>query len=151
MKIKKRRRLPETIAMEMLASRGFQVGRVETTKGPTIRSDLFGFADLLAVHDELAAPTLAVQVCRGSDPGRGGGDVATRLEKMLTDRAAEVRRCLRAGWRVEVWGIRRTLGPDGTLLDARTLWLGQDRHALHHCEGSLTLLHLMEIVRCLPL
>lgn len=143
-KKRKRRRLPETTAREMLERRGFMVGKVETKAGKFISRDLFGFADLLAVHDALPAPTLAVQVCAGGT-AKGGGDVSKRVLKMTTEAADQVRNCLRAGWRVEIWGVRQTINSDGSLLDAVSFWLAEDRQTIHHCEGSLTLLHLSEI------
>jgi hypothetical protein len=60
-----------------------------------IRQDLFGFIDILALHD---GDTLAVQAC-------SGGDVSKRVAKITNhENLAAVRR---AGWRIEVWGWRK--------------------------------------------
>lgn len=80
------------------------------------RKDLFGFADLLAV-----APghTLAVQATTADHVA----DRVNKLTEPASKVAAAVFDCLRAGWRVEVWGLRKKADQYGSKLKARSLYL----------------------------
>ncbi len=84
-----------------------------------VRQDLFGFCDVLAVRP---GTTLAVQATSASN-------VASRFAK-LTDTETPVGQrvwdCLRAGWRIEVWGLRQKADRHGSKLKARTLVLEED-------------------------
>jgi hypothetical protein len=65
-----------------------------------IRQDLFGFADVLAVRQ---GETLAVQCTTVSNQ-------SARLDKLRG--MDTVKDCIRAGWRVEVWGWHKYAKPD---------------------------------------
>jgi hypothetical protein len=87
---------PTQRSLRHLRQAGYLVAVVERFNPfAKVRQDLFGFADLLAVKDGI---TLAVQTTSGSN-------MAARVNKCLASSA--VTRCLRAGWRCEVWGWRK--------------------------------------------
>lgn len=104
-------------ALAVLRGHGYLATVVEQWN-PHVRQkkDLFGFADLLAVAP---GETLAVQATTADH-------VASRVNK-LTEPASKVAAavfdCLRAGWRVEVWGFRREPDEYGNTLKARSLYL----------------------------
>ncbi|MGB0888912.1 MAG: hypothetical protein ACPGWS_01390 [Solirubrobacterales bacterium] len=129
-------RTHKTRAIEMLEHRGWLAGDVEMRINRQLTRDLFGFADLVAVHEQLPAGTLALQVTDATN-------VATRVRKCLAE--PNVVRVLRCGWRVEVWGVRDKITKAGSLLKARTLLLEEDRETVRVEEGSLSILHSQEI------
>lgn len=90
-------------ALETLVAYGWEVDIVEhfEKRGPRqFRKDLFGFADLLCVKP---LRTLAVQVTSPDN-------VASHVKHLCSLRS--VRRCLQAGWAIEIWGVRNNPGPD---------------------------------------
>lgn len=69
-----------------------------------VRHDLFGFVDVLAIGGEGEQPTgtLAIQATSGDH-------VAERLDKLRSEAVAPaVAAAQAAGWRVEVWGWRKS-------------------------------------------
>src|SRR5262245_13988782 len=93
---------PTARSLALLRRSGFTADVVERwlrIPGKNVRRDLFGFADLLAVHpgDRVF---LLVQ-CTGDT----GGNVAARVKKATGRR--ELLDWLRAGGRFEVWGWSR--------------------------------------------
>jgi hypothetical protein len=95
----------------LLEKLGYQCGRTEHwNHHVSVRQDLWGFCDLIAVGP---LGTLAVQATSGSNVG-------SRVAKLTEDEkvAPAVRRCLEAGWTIEVWGWRK-LKPRGV---KRALW-----------------------------
>lgn len=109
-------------AAELLESHGWLVADVESWIPHTrIKRDLFGFADLLAVHSDKG--TLAVQVTSCN-----GGHVAERVAKLLNE--PNVLDCLFAGWLVEVWGIRDKPTKKGGAVDVRRLAISIDKERM---------------------
>lgn len=94
-----------------------------------VRKDLLGFADILAFNPWIGAPTLALQVTSVQ------GGVSSRVKKILAEPRAAM--ALRCGWRVEVWGMRKT-PVNGSGILARTLLLNKDG-SIRVEEGSLAL------------
>lgn len=93
---------PTQRSLALLRSEGYEVEVVEKWipfPKPGHRKDLFGFADILAVHP--FEGTLAVQACAGA-----GGAVAERRRKLTEDPvvAPKVALCKMAGWKVQIWG-----------------------------------------------
>lgn len=99
-KAKKSGNSPTKLSLDELRKRGCVAAVVEHWNAwARIRSDLFGFIDVLALSP--TGETIAVQACRRAD-------VATRVNKIAEAEAlAAVRRC---GWRILVWGWDK--GPD---------------------------------------
>lgn len=94
------------------------------------RQDLMGFADILAFNPRVGCPTLALQVTAGS-----GGGVAERVQKCIDEPRAVL--ALRCGWRIEVWGTRKT-PVNGSGIKARTLLIEEDG-SVRVEDGSLAL------------
>ena len=65
------------------------------------RNDLFGFADIVAVDDELPGVTL-IQCTSGY-----GGHASARVAKILDECGENAARALAAGNRIEVWAWRK--------------------------------------------
>lgn len=126
---RRRGKLPATRAVEVLQSRGWTAQIVERRLTRFLCVDLFGFADILAVHPETGR-TLAVQVTCAK-----GGNFAERARKC--EESEEVRNCLLCGWCVEVWGFRREPAQNGSTLRARTLLIDFDSRELRIVDGSL--------------
>lgn len=107
---------PTQRALAILRGHGYLAAVVEHwNPHAQIRQDLFGFVDVLAVGP---GETIAVQAT-------SAGEVSKRLAKLLEDEGVhpKVWDCLRAGWRVEVWGLRKTPDRFGSFLKARSLYL----------------------------
>jgi hypothetical protein len=107
-------------AVEALASYGWEIAIVEhfETRGPKKwRVDLFGFADLLCVKGPY---TLAVQVTSPSN-------VSSHVRHLLGLRS--VRRCLEAGWNIEIWGVRDA-PVKGSGLQVRAFYFDEGRVAV---------------------
>lgn len=64
------------------------------------RQDLFGFIDVLAIID---SKTIGIQVTSSG--------VSARIEKIRTEAADACRKCLNAGWEIEVHGWRKIQVP----------------------------------------
>jgi hypothetical protein len=107
---------PTQRALEIARGHGYQAAVTEHwNPHARIRQDLFGFCDILAVAP---SETLAIQATSANM-------VSERIKKLLgeEDVALRVWDCLRAGWRVEVWGLRKEADRFGSKLKARTLYL----------------------------
>jgi len=86
--------------------RGWDIGVVERwvpipgsdrdPKGHQIRSDLFGFLDLIAITDD---GILGIQATSGE-----GGNVSARLHKIRDKHAAVAARWIDQGGMIQVWG-----------------------------------------------
>jgi hypothetical protein len=86
---------PTQRSLKYLRDQGFLVAIVEHWNHfANIRQDLFGFADILAVHPGRGI-TLAVQTTSGSN-------VSARRTKLTA--CANVATCLKAGWLIHVHG-----------------------------------------------
>lgn len=119
---------PSVKALALLRSYGWTPHVVEHWDGfAGVRKDLLGFCDILAFNARVGAPTLAVQVT--------ADDVASRVKKLLAE--PRVATCLRCGWRIEVWGMRKT-PVNGCGVKARTLLLDEDG-SVRVEQGSLAL------------
>jgi hypothetical protein len=94
------------------------------------RQDLMGFADILAFNPRVGCPTLALQVTAAA-----GGGVAERVNKCVAEKRAIL--ALRCGWRIEVWGTRKT-PVNGSGIKARTLLIEEDG-SVRVEDGSLAL------------
>lgn len=88
---------PTQRTLAELRRQGFLAGVVERwNPHARVRQDLFGIVDVLAVS---AAGTLAIQATSGAH-------VAARLAKLRE--APALPQVLAAGWRLEVWGWRKS-------------------------------------------
>lgn len=103
---------PTQRSLKLLRDDGYRVAIVEKWNAHTRqRQDLFGFADLFAIHPENRGVVL-VQTTNGSSLGK-------RIEKLLYERREEVSDCLKScidirvhGWRlVGARGKRKTWQP----------------------------------------
>ena len=85
-------------AINKLEALGWMAADVEKWNAHSRKSsDLFGFIDVLAIRE---SQTLALQVTSDDH-------VADRKEKIMDkDHFHTLVECLRAGWMVEVWGVR---------------------------------------------
>lgn len=104
----------KTQAMRKLEELGWVVDDVERCirNGPrTRRFDLFGIIDVMAVKGDL---TLGLQV---TVPDR----LADHQYKMLDE--PRLYHCLRAGWLVELWGVRNKPTRDESFAAARSFEL----------------------------
>lgn len=119
-------------AMEMLENEGWTPGEVERRITPTLKRDLYGFADLIAIKPTDAHKTLAVQVTVESH-------VSHRLRKTWEEPNAKL--CLECGWRVEIWGIRKKVDALGSLIKARSIILSPDGE-LRVVDASLVMLRM---------
>lgn len=128
-KKKRRGKLPVTRAFELLKARGWQPAVVERRITRLLNVDLFGFADLLAVHPE-SGRTLALQVTCAA-----GGNFAERVRKCAE--SAEARNCLLVGWHIEVWGFRRAPDRNGSTLRAAAVLIDFDSREVRTVDGSL--------------
>lgn len=91
---------PTQRTLATLRADGFMASVVERwNPHARVRQDLFGFADVIAVRN---GETLAVQTTSSSN-------AAARVYKLR--HMESVRRCLEAGWRVEVWGWKKYAKP----------------------------------------
>lgn len=126
---KKPSKSPTQKALHLLRAHGWHAEIVEHWNSfAGIRQDLMGFIDVLAFNPRVGCPTLAVQVTAESG-------VAARVTKILAEpRAAMVLRC---GWRIEVWGTRKT-PVNGSGIKARTLLMDEDG-TVRVVDGSLAL------------
>lgn len=115
----------KTRALKMLEALGWTVADVEQHVRHSFTTiDLFGFADLLAIH---VGQTLALQV---TSPDH----VCHRVDKVLGE--PRVFRCLLANWQIEVWGVRDEPAGDGSLVLARTIELHESGRRVIAFEGS---------------
>lgn len=110
----------KTQAMRLLESFGWQVADVEKwIPGTRITKDLWQFADVIAVKPGVG--TLALQVTSVTG-GKSGSNVGSRVKNVLAARK-ELLVCLKAGWQVEVWGIRNHPTKTGSTVLARSIEL----------------------------
>lgn len=112
---------PTEKALKLLRAYGFDAHVVEQwvkyPGRPGYRQDLLGFADILAFNPRLACSTLALQVTAATS------GVAERVKKTVAEPRA--RMALSCGWRIEVWGMRKS-PVNGSGIMARTLLLDED-------------------------
>lgn len=115
-------------ALQKLEALGWQVADVEKWIAQAKRRiDLFGCLDLLAIRE---GETLGVQV---TSPANVGAHVTKMLdEPRLVD-------CLRAGWKVELWGVRNTSVRDGSFAVTREFCLARGGQQLAVYQGSSVL------------
>lgn len=112
-------------AVQKLEALGWLVADVEKYHAFARRSfDLFGCLDLLAIR---AGETLGVQVT--SPPNVGAHVTKMLAEPRLVD-------CLRAGWRIELWGIRNQSVRDGSFALARVFELTNGGKQVSVYQGS---------------
>ena len=112
-------------AVQKLEALGWQVADVEKWIAQAKRRiDLFGCLDLLAVRD---GETLGVQVT--SPPNVGAHVTKMLAEPRLVD-------CLRAGWRIELWGVRNQSVRDGSFALARVFELTNGGKTVAVYQGS---------------
>lgn len=98
---------PTQRSLKLLRDSGYRVAIVEHWNSfVKRRQDLFGFADLFAIHPEHHT-TMLVQTTGGN-----GGNMNARLTKLFTERREEVIDCLKSGVEVHVHGWRLG-GPRG--------------------------------------
>jgi hypothetical protein len=112
---------PTQRALEIARGHGYQAAVTEHwNPHARIRQDLFGFCDILAVAP---GETLAIQATSANM-------VSDRVDKLTADPkvAPLVWDCLRAGWRIEVWGLRSKADRFGSTLKARSLYLNPHDH-----------------------
>ena len=122
---------PTEKALQLLRAHGWHAEIVERwvkyPGRPGYRQDLLNVADILAFRPSVGCPTLAVQVTAAGSDGE-------RVKKLLAE--PRVQLMLRCGWRIEVWGMRKS-PVNGSGLKARTLlW---DDGQMRVAEGSLAL------------
>lgn len=123
------RKSPTQKALHLLRAHGWQAEVVEHWNSfAGVRQDLMGFADVLAFNHRVGCPTLALQVTAESG-------VAARVTKIQAEPRAMY--ALRCGWRIEVWGTRKT-PVNGSGIKARTLLLDEDG-TVRVVDGSLAL------------
>lgn len=114
-------------ALQKLEALGWLVADVEKWIAQAKRRiDLFGCIDLLAIRE---SETLGVQVTSDS-----GGNVAAHVDKMLAE--PRLVDCLRAGWKVELWGVRNQSVRDGSFARARVFELTNGGKTVAVYQGS---------------
>lgn len=125
---------PTEKALHLLRAHGWQAHVVEHwvkfPGRPGYRADLLGFCDILAFNPRIGAPVLALQVTAAA-----GGGVQERVTKITAEPRALM--ALRCGWRIEVWGMRKS-PVNGSGIKARTL-LWEEDGTVRVEEGSLAL------------
>jgi hypothetical protein len=131
---------PTQRALEIARGHGYQAAVTEHwNPHARIRQDLFGFCDVLAIAP---GETLAIQAT-------SAGNVSSRVQKLLEEEGVALRvwDCLRAGWRIEVWGLRAKADRFGSTLKARSLYL----NPLDHEEVLVAECSLAIEGRCEPI
>lgn len=106
----------KTQAIRKLEALGWTADDVERcirNGAMTRRFDLFGLVDVMAVKGDL---TLGLQITSDS-----GGNVSAHVQKMLDE--PRLFHCLRAGWLVELWGVRNKATRDGSFAMLRSFEL----------------------------
>lgn len=117
-------------AVQKLEALGWLVADVEKFHAHARRRmDLFGLVDLLAIRDD---ETLGLQVTSDA-----GGNVAAHVTKMLAE--PRLVDCLRAGWRVELWGVRNRSVRDGSFALTREFCLTNGGKQIAVYQGSSVL------------
>ncbi len=114
-------------ALVKLEALGYVVADVEKWIARAKRRiDLFGCLDLLAIGEGV---TLGVQVTSDN-----GGHVADHVRKMLAE--PRLVDCLRAGWQIELWGVRNESTRDGTFALTRCFELVNGGKQVAVYQGS---------------
>lgn len=116
---------PTQRSLKLLRESGYRVAIVEKWNHITkTRADLFGFADLFAVHPE--------QHCVSLIQTTSGSSIGSRIKKLLIERREEVADCLKSAVDIRVHGWRQ-LGAKGK----RKQWVPRIVRILFSEEGEL--------------
>ena len=117
----------------MLESLGYEVFDVEVQFQGHQTRDLLGFIDLLGYR---VGETVGLQVTSAN-----GGNVSARTKNCLNETNA-IAACLRANWKIEVWGVRDVPIANGSFAATRHFLLETDADGEHVTayEGSQILI-----------
>lgn len=121
---------PKFQALKLLEGLGFLVADVEKhERYGNVTHDLFGCLDLLAIREYTTA---GLQITSNSN-------VSARVKKMLAE--PRLQNCLRAGWKIEVWGVRDRPAKDGSFALCRVFYLNSENGVV--CEAGSDILDLV--------